>query len=389
VINAAQHRTEAAPKQIFSPEQVERARRYRRPLYVAFAASTAIEVAALAVLAFTRAGDELSDALDGLPAGVHAFVLAAICSVVVGLLRLPLSFWSGYLREHEWGFSTQSWRSFLADWAKGVAVASGLAGLFVLALVGSARLAHGAWVTVAASVAALLVLILSFLAPVLFEPLFNRFEPLRDEELARRLTELAEHAGAPIAGVLVSDASRRTRKVNAYVSGLGRSRRVVLYDTLLTSSSPAGIGVVVAHELGHRRHRHVAIGTALGMAGAAAAVVVLWALLSWDAVLDAIGATGAGDPRVAPFLLLVAVLLELLGLPFASALSRRMERTADRFSLEVTHDLPAFEEVHRELAVANLGDLDPPKVVYALLFSHPTATERIEAGRRQVAAAVG
>jgi STE24 endopeptidase len=377
----------SAAEQLFPREQIERACRYRRPLYLVFAASTAIELAAFSVLALTRAGDTVSDALDGLPAGVQAFLFAAICVAIVSLLRFPLSFWAGFRREHEWGFSTQSVRSFLADWAKGLAIAAGLSGLFVLGLVASARLLHGSWVALAASVAALFVLVLSFLAPLVFEPLFNHFTPLDDEELARRLTGLADRAGTPIAGVLVSDASRRTHKVNAYVSGLGKSRRVVLYDTLLASSSPAGIGLVVAHELGHRRYRHVLTGTVLGMAGAAAAVAVLWALLSLGAVLDAIGASGPGDPRIAPFILLVAALLELLGLPFASALSRRMERAADRFSLELTGDLPVFEQVHRELATANLGDLDPPRVVYALLFSHPTAIERIEAARRQAAAA--
>jgi STE24 endopeptidase len=117
------------------------------------------------------------------------------------------------------------------------------------------------------------------------------------------------------------------------------------------------------------------------MAGAATVVLALWGLLSWPALLEAIGAFGPGDPRVAPFLLLVVSLFELLGLPLEAALSRRWEREADRSSLELTRDPEAFESAHRRLALANLADLEPPPAVYALLFSHPTPPERIAAAR--------
>jgi STE24 endopeptidase len=172
----------------------------------------------------------------------------------------------------------------------------------------------------------------------------------------------------PVREVLVADASRRTRKVNAYVSGIGATRRVVLYDTLLDEVPKRELEVVVAHELGHRRARHVVKGTVLGMLGAAAGTLVVWALLP-----------DPQDPAIAPKLLLITAVLELLALPLGSALSRRWERVADRFSLELTRDRDAFRAVHEKLATANLGDLDPPRLVYLLLFSHPTARERIAA----------
>ena len=140
--------------------------------------------------------------------------------------------------------------------------------------------------------------------------------------------------------------------------------------------------LVSAHELGHRRLRHVAQGTLVGMAGMVAGVLVLWGLLSSHAVLGAIGAAGPGDPRVIPFVLLAASLMQLLGAPFESALSRRWETDADRFSLELTHDLQVFEESHRDLATSNLIDLDPPRWLYVMMFSHPTPPERIAAARR-------
>jgi STE24 endopeptidase len=138
---------------------------------------------------------------------------------------------------------------------------------------------------------------------------------------------------------------------------------------------------VVAHELGHRRERHVAKLTVLGMIGAIVAVVAVWGLLSWPAALSAAGVSGAGDPRIVPLVLLAGLVLELLALPAGSALSRRWERVADRCSLELTRDPAAFERAHVELARRNLSDLAPPHWLYVLLFSHPTAPERIAAAR--------
>jgi STE24 endopeptidase len=269
----------------------------------------------------------------------------------------------------------------LLDRAKGFAVSALLSTLAVVAFVGLARGLPHAWPLPAALGAALLVLVLGFAAPIVLEPLFNRFRPLGDLSLASELRALAEHASVPVAEVLVADASRRTRRSNAYVSGFGATRRVVLFDNLLAAAETREIRLVVAHELGHRRARHVERATLLGMAGAAAAVLLLWGLLSWPALLDAIGASGPGDPRIAPFLFLTVGVLELLTLPLAATLSRRWERDADRSSLELTRDPEAFESAHRRLATANLADLQPPRLAYALLFSHPTPPERIAAGR--------
>ena len=244
-----------------------------------------------------------------------------------------------------------------------------LAAIAMLGLVGLARRFPGWWPLPAAVAAALLVLLLSFVAPVVLEPIFNRFEPLPDRELASDLQALAERVGVPIREVLVADASRRTTKVNAYVSGLGRTRRLVLFDTLLERGKLRGLRLIVAHELGHRRYGHIVKATALATAGAVLGVLVIWAVLG----------TEVADPAVAPRVMLVVALLELAALPFEALLSRRWERQADRFSLEATDDLEAFVDVHHDLALANLADLDPPRVVYAILFSHPTPPERIAA----------
>jgi len=366
---------------VFAPDEVERARRYHRPLYIVLLVDTTLGLVALSLLVFTRVGSWLYDVVDELPWWGRAFLFPMLVLGVLTLLRLPLSFWRGHVRERRWGFSTQTAGGWLLDRAKGFAIAAVLSAVAVLAFVALARALPGAWPAAAAPGAALFVLALGFAGPIVLEPLFNRFSPLGDPALAGELRALAERAGVPVRDVLVADASRRTRRENAYVSGLGGTRRIVLFDNLLDASEPRQIRLVVAHELGHRRARHVERGTLLGMAGAAAVVLVLWGLLSWPALLEAIGASGPGDPRVAPFLFLVVSVFELIALPLGAALSRRWEREADRSSLELTRDPEAFELALRRLARTNLADLEPPRTVYALLFSHPTPPERIAAAR--------
>jgi STE24 endopeptidase len=368
-------------RQLFTAEELERARRYHRPLYFVLLVDATLGLVALSLLAFTRVGSWLYAVVDEIPWWGRALLFPILVLGVLTVLRLPLSFWRGHVRERGWGFSTQTAGGWLLDRAKGFVVTAVLSALAVLAFVALARAVPGAWPAAAAPGAALLVLALGFAGPIVLEPLFNRFRPLGDAALAGEMRALAERAGVPVRDVLVADASRRTRRENAYVSGLGRTRRIVLFDNLLEASEPRQIRLVVAHELGHRRARHVERGTLLAMAGAAAVVLVLWGLLSWPALLEAIGASGPGDPRVAPFLFLVVGVFELIGLPLGAALSRRWEREADRSSLELTRDPQAFESAHRRLARANLADLEPPRAFYALLFSHPTPPERIAAAR--------
>jgi STE24 endopeptidase len=372
---------------LFGEEQVARARRYHRPLYAAIVAGIALDLAVLSLIAFGPLGDALFDPVDGWPWWSQAFAFTAIVVSVTTLAALPLAVWAGFVHERRWGFSTQSLRGFAADRAKAFAVGLALTCTTMLGLVALAHLLPRLWPLAACAAGAVLVVALGVLAPVLIEPLFNRFGPLEDRELAAELLALAQRAELPLEEVLVADASRRSSKSNAYVSGLGPTRRLVLFDTLLARASRPELGLVLAHELGHRRAHHIVKGALLGIAGLCGFVLVLWALLRWPELRSAIDAPGgAADPRVVPFVLLLGAALQLPGAPLGAALSRRWEREADRFSLELTGDLATFESTHRSLATSNLSDLDPPRAVYLALFSHPTPVERIEAARRQASA---
>jgi Zn-dependent protease with chaperone function len=351
-------------EELFGREQVEKARRYHRPGYLAWAGNTGIGLGVLALLAV--AGPDFA----GWRWWLAAAAIAALCVILPWAARLPLAYGVGYRRERSWGFSTQSPSAWLGDRLKALAVALALTVPLVVGLVVIGRWFPDWWPLVAAAAGGLFVLVVSFIAPVVIEPIFNRFERLDDEGLARGIRDLADRAGAPVRDVLVADASRRTNKVNAYVSGVGKTRRVVLFDTLLDRSSPAETTLVVAHEIGHRRARHVLKGTILAMASTAAFVFFLWLVV------------GTPDPSEIPLILLLAISLRLVVLPLGTALSRHWERVADRFALDLTGDETVFEDTFRTLALANLSDLDPPRALYYALFSHPTVPERIAFGRR-------
>src|SRR4051812_39389722 len=305
------------PTVFFTPDEVARARSYHRPLYVALAVDIFLTTLVTAFLAFGWLGDRLFEAAVG-PWWVSTLVFTVLVLAVLDLVRLPLAFWRGFVRERRWGFSTQTPGAWALDHVKGFAVGGILTSVVLLALVGSTHFSPPWWPLVSVLGACLLVLLLVFVAPVLLEPVFNRFEPLPDRELAGALRSLADRAGVPVREVLVADASRRTRKHNAYVSGIGSTRRVVVYDTLLEEADQPELEIVVAHELGHRRHRDVAKGTILAMASATVAVLVAWPL--------------EPTPRHIPLLLLVWGLLEVATLPLTAAFSRRLERRGGRLS---------------------------------------------------------
>jgi STE24 endopeptidase len=334
-------------------------------------------------LGLTPLGARLVTAV-GQPFGGHwvaQALLGGAALVAIGeLVVLPVAAWrETVLRSY--GLSTQTWGSWTVDLLKGYAVAAVLGGGVLLAFYGVTRLFPRWWWAVAAAGAAGLMVLFSFVFPVLVEPIFNKFTPLPDGELRTSLLELAARDGLPVRDVLVADASRRTTALNAYVSGLGPTRRIVVFDTLVREAPPAEVAAVVAHELGHAKRNDVLTGTLVSALGAAAAVCALYLLGSWTGLLRQAGVSSIVDPRALALLIALATLAGLVSLPLQNLLTRRMEARADAHALALTDDPSTVERMEQRLATTNLADVDPPRWHYLIFASHPSIVERMAAAR--------
>jgi STE24 endopeptidase len=335
------------------------------------------------VLGLTPLGARLVEAV-GRPFGgnwVAQAVLGGFLIVAIGeIVALPVAAWrETVLRRY--GLSTQTWSTWTVDLLKGYAVAAVIGAITLLGFFGLARLLPRWWWVAAAAAAALLTVLFSFVFPVLVEPIFNKFTPMAEGELRSSLIALADRDGVPVRDVLVADASRRTTALNAYVSGLGPTRRIVVYDTLLRDAPPAEVEAVVAHELGHAKFKDVLTGTVVGALGAAAAVCAVYLLGSWTGLLRRAGVDSIADPRAIALLMAVATLAGLAAAPLQSVLSRRIEARADAHALEVTDDPSTVERMEERLATTNLADVDPPRWEYVMFASHPSVVERMAAAR--------
>lgn len=364
----------------FSPEDVARGRAYMDGRYWLFAAGTVLRLALLLLLVMTPASATLRNLAVSLSPARPA-VAVAIYIVLLDLafefLTLPLGYYSGFVREHAFGLSTQTAAAWFVDRAKGALITLVLAVPLgsVLALLW--RRYPGRWVLPAWSLGGAIVICLVALTPVVIDPLFNTIRPVQDVALRQRVLTLAQRAGIPVKEVYETDASRRTRKGNAYFTGLGATKRIVLYDTLIAKSDPEAVDLVLAHEMGHWTHAHIWKGIALTLVGMG---IALWCgswVLAWAGARRAFHLAGPADAAGLPLFLLVLFLLSLASLPIQSAVSRYFERQADRASLEFTRNPAAFIRAEVDLARSNLADLNPPRPLVWLLYTHPPVAERI------------
>jgi STE24 endopeptidase len=345
--------------------------------------SLALGLAIALVLGFTPLGARIVEAV-GRPFGgswIAQAVLGGFVIVLIGeVVSLPLAAWrETVLRRY--GLSTQTWSSWSVDLIKGYAVGAVIGAIVLLGFFGLARLAPGWWWVWVAAGAAGLTVLFSFVFPVLVEPIFNKFTPMPGGPLRENLIAMATRDGVPVRDVLVADASRRTTALNAYVSGLGPTRRIVVYDTLLRDAPAAEVEAIVAHELGHAKDNDVFTGTLLGALGAAAAVCGVYLLGSWSGLLRLAGVQSIADPRAVALLLALATVAGLVAAPSQNFVSRLVEARADAHALAVTKDPATVELMEQRLASKNLADVDPPWLEYVMFASHPSIVERIAAAR--------
>jgi STE24 endopeptidase len=322
----------------------------------------------------------------------QGLIMLAIPVAIEYLAGIPFDLATQFGVEKRFGFSTITVRTWLRDQITSLLL-MGVLGVILggglLLLID--RIGHWWWAP-AWGLLALFQLLMTFIAPVLIMPLFNKFEPLEDEELRQEILELADKAHFPLEGVYQVDASRRSTHSNAYFTGLGKTRRIALFDTLIEQHSHQEILAVLAHEIGHWVKHHVIwtmVGSILG-SGAALYLAALLLRVPW--VYQAIGAgdlytqLGPTGAVVAIGLYVIGILASPLGLiisPLTSWLSRRNEYQADAYSLQLYPHPTALEDALIGLSEKNLSNLFPHPLVVIFGYSHPPLVQRVSAIRKR------
>ena len=367
----------------------DKAVRYHQLKRGAAIASTACAAVLLLALAATGASAQLRAAIASVlgastspsaPAVIAAF--AAVLAAILYAASLPLAWYSGFVLERRYGLLEESGARWLIDSAKGFAfgLLVGVAGAELLYLA-IRRLPQVWWLAAGVGLGAGLLL-LARLAPVLLLPLFHRFVPLDRPELAARLRELTGRAGLPAIDVRVWGLGEKSRRANAALVGVGRTRRILLSDTLLAGYTDDEIEVVLAHELAHHVHGDVltavAAQAAVLTAGLAAGAGTLALALRWRL---APGVLGPEDVAGLPVILLAVGAVATALTPVVNALSRRHEHRADAFALRLTHRPDAFISAMRRLGAQNLAEPHPSRAALWLFHSHPSFEERVARAR--------
>ena len=356
----------------------EDAARYHRAQLVLGALGLVLGAAYLLVVLQTGAAAWLTRALADWPWWIQLALVASVLGVSHRALVAPLAWARGWWLPRRYGLLRQPLFAWLVDQAKAAAL-SALLALGGLELIYGLLRATPRWWWLAGAGAFLMVyVVLAVVLPVWVVPLFYRLTPLADEGLHAQLLALATRVGAPAVGVWVADQSRKSRTANAAVLGLGRTRRILLFDTLL-DFAPREVEAVLAHELGHHVHRDMwrglAVQGALTLVGFAIAQGALAAGVAWWRLRD------VADPAGMPWLAFVLGAVALVTLPLANGYSRRIERRADDFALRVTRDPDSFIGAMERLAGLNLAERRPHRLKELLLYSHPAIDRRIARAR--------
>ena len=316
-----------------------------------------------------------------------SFILQGICfflllSWVQTFLELPFSLYSTFVTEATYGFNTTTARLWLVDFIKSQAIGT----LLLTFLLGAAfwliRWSQQSWWLFLWGFMALFTLFMMFISPYLIEPLFNKFEPVTEEGLADEIGTMMARAGLKVGRVMQMDASKRSRHSNAYFTGIGKVKRIVLYDTLLKQMTHAEIVAVLAHEIGHWKKGHIwkrlVVAELLALAGSWLA----WKALSWPSLPDLLGMPA--DLSLAGRLVILGFISSILLFPFSPIsawLSRKNEGEADRYAAEITGDPGSLASALVKLSTENLANLHPHPLYARFYYSHPPVIERVESLR--------
>jgi STE24 endopeptidase len=369
----------AEPEPQQTPEQQAEARRYSHISLACTLTDMAIDVVFLGLMAFifARPIDTWLSSFAPFSGEQSIFRLLALFGVVMLLhilSSMPLSFYSNYVVEHRFALSNQSLRRWLRNWALSNVLTILLGAALNVGLFWIIWHTGAYWWLIAAAAFFVVSIVLGQLAPVLIMPLFYKIERLENPELDSRMKRLADGTGITIEGVYRMGLSADTVKANAMLAGLGRTRRVLMGDTLIEKFNPEEIEVIFAHELGHHVHRHIpkmiATGVVISMAGfwLIDRVIVWWA---------GIPSAAAAPTSALPLVMFTLTVFALILSPLQNAISRHYERQCDRYALQRTHDATAYRGAFLKLARLNKADMKPNPIEVVLLHSHPPIAERL------------
>lgn len=363
----------------FGADVLATVRDYRQPRYLAGVAATTLGVLVPLAFVATAWGRRRVASWSGPGEGgaVRAALLALRISVVTSLLVLPLAVYVGIVHDGQWGFRTRSTAGWFLDWFLRAAGQWLTVAILVGLLIVAVRRWPVSWPYRVTVVGTALVAGFVLLHPLVVQPLFLPTSPLAAGPARDTIEAVLERGGAADLPIHVGQASRNTTRVNALVTGLGPTERVVVYDNLLELPEEQ-IGAVVAHELAHHEHLDLPRGVALSAAAILLGSLVLRRVLRSDAVQTVVGARHRADARMAAVVLAAVALGELAGTPVANLVSRRAEAAADARAVELTREPGVLLATTRVFTVRDLSDPDPPRVVRWLYGSHPTVAERID-----------
>ncbi len=360
-----------------SGSQQQRAKRYEAIHNVLFVVETIYTITLLIAFLYWEGTDFLADAAQAISPNpwISVAIYASVVVFATKLLFLPLNFFGGYYLEHRFGLSNECLGVWALDELKSLGL-NLLLGVLVLDVLYFMLRRAGDWWWIGAGLFFLLFgVVLSALFPVLILPLFYKLQPLENESLKLKLTTLAQRVGAKVLGVYRMAMSEKTKKANAAFAGLGRTKRIILGDTLLDKFAEDEIEVVMAHEMAHYKHRDIWRMIAWG---SFTTFVGLWVA---DRVLHIMlphfGFAGISNLAAFPLLALCLFLFGLIVMPLNNAFSRWCEWRADAAALQLTHNRDAFIRAMRKLADQNLADLAPHPLIEFLLHDHPSLARRI------------
>ena len=381
VVNVtAQPREPKPDDQRFEVEVTPEMVRHSRIRNILYFVGNAWAAGVFALLLLTPISRKVRDAAARITSQpfLMAMIYIALITVVIAVIDFPLSYYSGFVVPHQFNLSNQDFPEWLTEQAKGLGV-----GIVVGSLVGALALSairrfRRWWLAVwLGSIPVILLMIV--IQPVVLDPLFNKFEPLRNAQLRQKLLDLASRAGIEGGRVYQVDRSKQTRTLNAYVNGIGPTARIVMWDTLLAEMTEDEVLAVMGHEMGHYVLKHMWKGLGVTMAGAL--LVFFLGQKIHDRGLARYGArwgiTGPGDPASVPFLMLLLLGFSFFGTPIGAAYSRYQEHQSDVFSLELTHLNEPMASAFVKLAENSKSNPYPHPFIKYWRYSHPPISERI------------